>query len=505
MTSADSLQVLTSEDCPKRVSLQELVSPAEWNKRLAALVAARQRGNTPLVFLCGPKSSGKSTFGKLLANRLVTDHGDSKKKAWASVAVLDIDPGQPEYGPPGVISLNRISGPNLAPSFCHPTLEPIHGQLKAHAVASITPAQDPSHYIECTLNLLAHHRSTVDSKCPLIINTPGWIQGTGLDILADLIKEIRPTEVIYMSREGPEETVDSLRSACGTIIPFNTLPSQTTGNTSRTSIDFRTMQTLSYFHLKWPSLAAQHPTWDPTPLTALRPWRVRYGGPDRGFSGVLCYDHQPGPKLLAEAVTGMILALVKIESQSAFRDLLGPDPSSDTDMDTDDTTTLSSSTGIVLTPEGIPLIQNPLGRTLNPRYSSALGLVLIRGIDTQRGELQLLMPLPAETLAKAGKDLVLVAGKFDTPNWAYSEDLYLRTFSSAKASGESSGAATPAREGGDELSDDEDEDAGRYQSEDAVMIGLAQDEVPWVEALHGNQKKSIGSKVWRVRRDLGRN
>jgi polynucleotide 5'-hydroxyl-kinase GRC3/NOL9 len=268
------------------------------------------------------------------------------------------------------------------------------------------------------------------------------------------------------------------------------------------------MQTLSYFHLNWPSITTPHPTWDPTPLTDLRPWRVRYRGPSKGFLGILCYDHQPGPHLLAEAITGMILALVKIESQLAFRDLLGSDPSAEMDVDVD--TPSPTPQGIIPTPEGIPLIQNPLGRTLDPRYSSALGLVLIRGIDTQRGELQVLTPLPAETFASIGKDLVLVAGRFDTPNWAYAEDLYLRAFMAGKnnAAGESSGAATPARSGMDESSDEEDEEEDVREvekSEDAAVIGLAQDEVPWVEALHGNQKKSVGSRVWRVRRDLGRN
>ncbi|KAK0649427.1 hypothetical protein B0T16DRAFT_410060 [Cercophora newfieldiana] len=502
--------MFTSEDVPKRVTLQELSSPAEWNKKLAGLVKAKLKGTTPVVFLCGPKSSGKSTFGKLLANRLITDQGDSNKKAWTSVAILDIDPGQPEYGPPGVISLNKLSAPNLVPSFCHPSLDPTHGQLKAHAVASITPAQDPSHYIECTLDLLTHYRTNLGAKCPLIINTPGWIQGTGLDILSELIKEIRPTEVIYMSRDGPDETVDSLTSACGTVIPFTTLPSQTTNNTSRTSNDFRAMQTLSYFHLNWPSLSTAHPTWDPTPLTALRPWRVRYRGPSKGFTGILCYDHQPGPHLLAEAIAGMILALVQVSHPSAFRDLLPPSSSSDMDLDTDphsppSPATTTTEIGIIPTPEGLPLIQNPLGRTLDPRHSRALGLLLIRGIDTQRGELHVLTPLPAATLAEVGgQDLVLVAGKFDTPTWAYAEDLYLRALA------KTTGAVTPAREGdGEESSEEEDEEeevVGEIaKAEDARVIGMARDEVPWVEALHGNQKKEVGSRVWRVRRDLGRN
>lgn len=495
--------ILDSEDGPKRVLLQNLVLPAEWNKKIAGLVSAKQKGAVPIVFMCGPKSSGKSTFGRLLANRLVTDQGDSKKKkkAWSPVAVLDLDPGQPEYSPPGVISLNKISSSNLSPSFCHPTLEPTKGQLRAHAVASITPAQDPEHYIECVLDLYSQWRMALGGKCPLIINTPGWIQGTGLDILGELIKEIRPTEVIYMSRDGPDETVDSLKAAClrngAANIPFHMLPSQASeASAARSSQHLRTMQTMAYFHLNWSSLAAQHQTWNPTPITALRPWRVRYRGPDRGFVGILCYDHQPGPDLLGEAINGMVLALVKVENKAAFRDLVGEG---------------STERGVAYTAEGIPLIENPHGSTLNPRHSRALGLVLVRGIDTQRGELQILTPLAADIVAEVGGgDLVLVAGKFDTPNWAYAEDLHLRTSASAVAT---AAVAAPGQgvpglaetEGAADEFEGEELQVGEEAVQEEVRAGLeSHTEVPWVEMLHGGQKRSAGSKIWRVRRDLGR-
>ncbi|KAK1831270.1 hypothetical protein QBC39DRAFT_307446 [Podospora conica] len=489
--------IYSSEDVPRRVPLQELVSPAEWNKKLAGAVSAKLKGAVPILFLCGPKSSGKSTFGKLLANRLVTDQGENRKKPWSTVAVLDLDPGQPEFGPPGVISLNKLSSPNLSPSFCHPALAPTQGQLRVHAIAAITPAQDPEHFIEATLDLFAHYRTHL-SQCPLIINTPGWIQGTGLDILSSLVKSIHPTEVIYMSLDGPDESVDTLQSVCGTTTPFLALPSQPTATpTGRSAQDLRTMQTLSYFHLDWPSLTTtpHHPTWNPTPLTALRPWRVRYRGPDPGILGVLCYDHQPGPLLLAEAINGMILALVKIENRAAFRDLVTPS----SDVDT-----------AAATADDIPLISNPQGRTLDPRYSRLLGLVLVRGIDAARGELQVLTPLSGDVVAGLkGEEVVLVAGKFDTPSWAYAEDLHVRAFGAARAArGEIQGDDDDEEEeedgegGEEEKMDGEGGQTGEDRKVGGVGAGV---EVPWVEMLRGGQKRSVGSRVWRVRRDLGRN
>ncbi|KAK4032349.1 hypothetical protein C8A01DRAFT_41208, partial [Parachaetomium inaequale] len=455
-SSATFQIIYTSQDVPKRAVLQELASPAAWNKKLSGLAAAKRKA-TPVVFLCGPKSSGKSTFGRLLTNRFITDRGGSKNKPWSSVMVLDIDPGQPEYSPPGVISLSKITTPNLAPSFCHPTLPPAD-QLRAHAIAAVTPALDPAHFIECVLDLFAHYQRGPDAKSPLVVNTPGWVQGTGLDILAELIASIRPTEVIYMSQDGPEETVNSLQSACAATppTPFSTLPSQPSeASSSRTSLHFRTMQTMSYFHLRQPSQQQPYPTWDPTPLSDLRPWRVRYTGKNRGFLGILCYDHQPAPELLAEAINGTVLALVQLESRAALRGLLPPlSGLPDTNLIPPDSTStpINNNTATNPPPKNnaatpnpphpkkkqtittteatrVPLIPNPQGLTLSPHHSRLLSLVLVRGIDTVRGELQLLTPLSGEVVstlaaAAAGTEVVLVAGRFDTPAWAYTEGLY---------------------------------------------------------------------------------
>lgn len=428
--------------------------------------------------------------------------------------VLDLDPGQPEYSPPGVVSLSKITAPNLSPSFCHPTLNTSQGQIRAHAIASVTPALDPAHFIECALDLFSHYQKSPDSGSPLVINTPGWIQGTGLDILSELITVIRPTEVIYTSQDGPEETVSSLQSACASQppIPFTTLPSQpvdisATSSSPRTPLHLRTMQTMSYFHLSpgnQPNPESESPnwTWDPTPLTDLRPWRVRYGGPNRGFLGVICYDHQPTPDLLAEAVNGMVLGLVKIETRSALRGLCLPSSSSSPSSPSPNKEETQPHAETE-TEGSIPLIPNPQGLTLSPRHSRLLGVVLVRGVDVARQELQLLTPLSEEAVAGLkGEELVLVAGKFDTPSWAYAEGLYLDKAKNGKVDRTIVGSGS----GGDEKEDEEGEGEGESteegeREEDGRRRRM---EVPWVEMLHGSQKRAVGSKVWRVRRDLGR-
>ena len=71
-------------------------------------------GEQPRVITIGGKSSGKSTFNRVLCNHL---HSWTPGK---KCFYLDLDPGQPEFGPPGQLSLVEVSAPILGPPFTHP-------------------------------------------------------------------------------------------------------------------------------------------------------------------------------------------------------------------------------------------------------------------------------------------------------------------------------------------------------------------------------------------------
>lgn len=336
--------------------------------------------------------------------------------------------------------------PNLSPPFCHPKTGENH-IVRSHTVASITPASNIEHYKSCVLDLFSHYRTSCP-KQPLVINTPGWIQGSGLVLLQELVAGIQPTEILYMSEDGPEDTVEGLKSA-GQAIPFTTLPSQSSDFTSRTALHLRHMQAMSYFHIDQATSRDTDLTWSAAPIAHTAPWLVSYSGEANGLMGVVCYGYQPEPELLAEAINGTILAIVEVEDSQAFNG------SKIEDL-------------IQQTPSHIPYIR-PIA-PLDPKYSRCLGLALIRGVDVESRLLALSTPLSADQLN--GKRIILVSGKFDPPTWSYTEGHYYRAF----------------RKGEDDGVDDG---------------GSA--EIPWTEKLHGNQKKAVGSKVWRVRRDLGRN
>jgi polynucleotide 5'-hydroxyl-kinase GRC3/NOL9 len=474
------------------VTLADLKSPPEWNREMEKLVAS-SRSKPVVVMVTGPKSSGKSTFGKLLTNQLLTDK--LGKKQSSGVAVLDLDPGQPEYGVPGQISLVHVTDPILGPSFCSP-----HASLftkvgtqviRSHTLVSVSPASDPQLYVEAVADLLIHYRNR-HASLPLIVNTPGWVQGTGLDILTSLIESIRLSHVLYMAF-GPQDVIESLQGSfkSGKVI---TLPSQTTQITARTAAHLRTMQTISYFHA---DAKSDIRAWNTEPLSAVPPWQVQFAGQNAGLLGVLCYDYQAPSDLLADAINGTLLAAVEIESALAFRDLAldeaengRQDSDSNMDVDLEEGQLPVRGRLAAATPEGIPFIKT--ATPLDPRYSQALGLVLVRGIDRESRVLQVLTPIPEERIEQInerGGQIVLVSGKLDPPSWAYTEDLYY---------GQQSGANDEDQ--GDEQMDIMDEDEALAGSE----VGPAGGPTPWIEVLRGSQKRGVGSRVWRVRRDLGR-
>lgn len=464
------------------------------------LVESLQGGerNTLSVLLCGPKSAGKSTFSKLFTNRLLTAQHAQQGKIGSGVAVLDLDPGQPEYSPAGTLSLVHVTQHNLGTPFTHPGFHQRGNKVvRCHALAAATPAPAPELYIECAMDLYDAYRRTLRNS-PLLINTPGWILGTGLDLLVALILRINPAEVVYMSEEGPSDVVEALQSS--TKQSFTALPSQQSEFTTRTAAHLRAMQTMSYFHLAEadagvkPLDSALTSNWDPRPLTAVAPWEVSYSGENSGLLGILSYDFQSPAELLADTINGMVLAAVEIEDRRAFRDLI------DTSSQPGDAPYTLTDVNGSYSPEGLPMIPNANDIALDPRYSRTIGLVLIRGIDVARKRLQVITPIAQrsiEELKSHSHQLVLVHGKFDAPTWAFTEDLY------ARAGKQQQQQSQPAKDV--EVTDeDTSEDDSDVEPENAKGVGDVAT-VPWVEMLKGNQKRPVGSRVWRVRRDLGRN
>jgi polynucleotide 5'-hydroxyl-kinase GRC3/NOL9 len=468
-----------------------------------------------ITMICGPKSSGKSTFTRFLTNKLVLSTPNSQTMG---VAILDLDPGQPEFSVPGQLSLTHLREPNFGPPFSHPKTARNSNTIRSHTIAAVSPSMDPNLYTACAIDLFEHYGLLLSKfpTCPLIINTPGWVLGTGLEILMELIARIGPREVIYMSEDGPREVVDSLKEAAKST-PLYILPSQASEYTTRTAAHLRTMQYMSYFHLN--ADVKKGLAWNNAPLTSIRPWEIHYSGENAGLLAIICYGEQPSANLLAETINGTLVSVVVLDDMSAMPGWKSRESNSkiqDQDESVDDSyVPLEDDTGIgvfdvdELHPisltqpliiqthdEGLPYFNPENAISLNPRFSQAIGLALVRGIDVPRRKLQVLTsidPSVIQEINEAGKKIALISGKLDTPGWAYTEELIQREMA-AKQRRQAVESATSY----DVVDDDAKSNEESTDTDDAFV------NTPWVERLKGSQGRGVESRVWRVRRDLGK-
>lgn len=352
-----------------------------WKPTLTALTekANSFEGRPPTIVLAGSKSTGKSTLTRILANRLLTSSSDL-----TSIAYLDLDPGQPEFSPPGTISLTHLHTPLLGPSFTH-ALTP----TRIHHTGYTTPKDDPGHYIRSTLDLLLTHRQT-NPTTPLLINTTGWTKGLGLELLHDILTHSRATDIIFLGHLAQNPLSDPTPAGQATLY---TLPPAAPTIPARFSpADLRSLQTMSHFH----RLAGD---WDfSRPLTGIAPWVVPYTAPSQGIDAVhILGEHIPADELRT-AIEGTIVAVVLV-SKHNLPEAFSSSP-----------TVLSSGT----------VLPAVLDTSLGPEISSCAGLAVLRCIDAAQQTVQLVTAIPDEAVAaweREGKRVVLVRGRLELSGW----------------------------------------------------------------------------------------
>lgn len=377
--------------------------------------------NTPArVMVCGPKATGKSTLARLIANRLLTTNSSSPARP-DTVFVLDLDPGQPEYSPPGHVSLVQLRQPTFGPPFTHPITDvssPVR-TIRAHALGATSPKEDPDHFLRCALDLMTRFEGMQEQfpRSPLVVNTPGWVIGTGADILVQLIHNLALTEILYTKDdERPQTTKTLIQAAGGKLIRF--LSSQQSAAVApRSAAELRDMQTLSYFHQG--PLREGHLHWDASPLTFQKPYIVGYGEDNAAILGVMMYGDWPGEAYLSTLLDGSLVSisvLEGIESHYVSADSPARQPA----------VARSNESGIPYIP---PTPGKGFVEPLDPTASHTIGQALIRGIDAATKTFHILTPIPSSTLAELDPaKTVLIRGAGAAPGWAYMEETAWRNF-----------------------------------------------------------------------------
>ncbi len=491
----------SSEDDPHKRPLRLLEPPSDWQTMVSKLIVENEK-RPVAVMVCGPKGAGKSSFCRIISNSLLSK-GQATQERINRVAFMDLDPGQPELSPPGELSLVILQSCILGPPFTHPAVSGENKVIRAHHFGYLSPKEDLDHCYSCALDLYNHYQQLARSHgpCPLVVNCSGWIQGSGFELLANLIRNLSLTDVIYMSTSGPEEVIDALsEAATQTNSILHQLNSQASSVATRTAADLRMMQTVSYFHLEEPEDGNLR--WNPYPLTSQPPFVVHYAGPTQAMHAVMILGDAQSPEFFGSILDGCVVSITVIEAEIAVsaasheadrREARGDDErdgslNADAMQDVDDLEfegNLNQRTPpLPRTPEGIPYIpaKHHIVEPLSPSHSYSIGQALIRSIDPRAQAFHILTPVPASEFTEQqdhpNRKIVLVRGRLDTPTWAYAEDMNFER--------------ERARRRERELGSSEG-----HGKEDVRQWAAKQ---PWASVVDGGRSGS--GKIRRIRRDL---
>ena len=513
----------SKEDIHQR-PLRSLNLPEDWQPLINEITSHIENDKPSKVLVCGPKGSGKSTFCRWLSNFFLSSTRIQRQIAESGdcLFLLDLDPGQPEFSPPGEVSLIELQSHNLGVPFTHPIVSPGEAKvIRAHHIGSASPKENPKHYLQAALDLLQAYQDLrkAATSSLLVINSSGWIQGPGLELLVDMIIRSSLTALVYTSMNGPDEVVDALGEACAqTRCSLRQISSQPYQDAMRNAANLRSMQTVSYFHLT--DFEAGNLKWDARPISHKPPMIVPYAGPKQAIFAVMILGDTQNPDLYPSVLNGAVVGLELIEDESAIPEMekaflakenhgndgeglserAKPVDKGGTITDEPASNGLNpvykhqtkspnhlSHPSIRHTSIKIPYIPpiNKVISPLSPTHTRSLGQALIRSIDEKAHAFHLITPVtPSEVqeLHNQNRKIVLVHGKLDTPTWAYKEDLEYERFRS--------------RERERVLGKLDNEEQERTEED---MRGWASRQ-PWVSVTNG-EGKSTG-KARRIRRDI---
>ncbi|KAH3668345.1 hypothetical protein OGAPHI_002099 [Ogataea philodendri] len=361
----------------------------DWKSALNGLVEDAEASQSIRVLVIGGKNTGKSTFLRLLLDQILS-------RELGITKLLDIDPGQPEYSLPDSISLTSHENP------IHGVYFPFTRKTTTEArfIGFNSPQRQPLQYIS-QLKQLAE-QVNMDSDL-LLINSPGWIKGFGIEILKELTATVNPTHLVYLShgRDDDNELLNSLKYEKLVFVPAFTSRGYDIVRYSPTQI--RNFRFLSYFHYNY-----QEKRFDFEPLLAKSPYKVSYidtGKRDKilsfsGLTGVFFLDSANiNQQDLIECLETQIVAIFELEYdefQNYYDEM--------------------SARGQIDSLEPYP---NLFRGSLDPATAIFRGLALIHSIDTENKFINLYTPIKISnlvaSLAANETKLILAKGRSEMP------------------------------------------------------------------------------------------
>lgn len=418
------------------------------------------KGET-VVLIRGPKRVGKSTLARLGLERVLaigseaetlSEDKKSKRRKGFKAGFLELDVGQPEFGPPGMIGLHLFGNEALASegnrqktsNSTYPSISPNWSSaripLKGHFIGDITPRDDPSTYLESINDLMETFRgltreveeSSEEGEAepiPLIINTCGWTKGLGADLLSQIEFITKPSHIFSLDTElsslGEQEVpivkpvrAEPYRDEMGQLRDLGPLifnlegfgsPGKSNGQDLSASAssekinasDNRSLSLMSYFHSSClPNYrSTAPPSWDfSLPLLAQRPYIIDV---DQGLKGglhVLDFGSKVENRLKLAALDGSVVGIVLCQDEPQDEEM---------ELQIEEQT------------ESTKKWRTSLSKPLPSLYfSTCLGLGIVRSIDLSNNQIHLLTPISLDSLPTSRSPrIALIKGALDLPIW----------------------------------------------------------------------------------------
>ncbi len=153
------------------------------------------------TLLIGASDTGKTTFAMEAINILIL-------RGRLPVAVVNSDIGQSEIGPPGVVGLGWLpSDPRPAPIRSLGNIPLVAGGF----VGATSPAANPMEWVTQTAQMVNLTDQMHPRPVSIMIDTPGYVTGSGVNALRSLIGLIRPNLILaFASGEELEPIIRPL-------------------------------------------------------------------------------------------------------------------------------------------------------------------------------------------------------------------------------------------------------------------------------------------------------
>lgn len=336
--------------------------PDDWRFQLGLLT--NDLNDNSRILMVGGKNSGKSTFLRLLLNNLVTTTDKE-------IYILDLDPGQSEYSIPGCISLTKHDTPIFGTHFPFR-----NGSRDDHVefIGSSTPQWLPQSY----LTKMKHLISMIPPNKPVLINTPGWIQGFGVEIFKGLSSVMHITELLYFTnstrRDRDVQVIGEIKyDRCVHISGFHI--SEDSGARKYASSQKRHFKELSYFHYQ-----QQTDSFNFEPLLLKSPYQISYGDDYQGVSLIALADTNSNINIgdIDDCLVFQIVGIF-LQPNKGFQSLIGGIPN-------------------LLQKDGYPNIALNCSDILDEAQLQFIGLGLVHSIDRSRKVINIYTPIEPETI-----------------------------------------------------------------------------------------------------------